>query len=340
MRPDSRYLVVKGDQGLGNRILSLLSGILLARITERQLVVDWLDPFYSDGERDPFPALLTLDASLPTAALDALADEDSVRPAAWRGHLRDSAAAMRTRILGSGADGPRAWRPLSVELDRVDHPERVLVFTCYFEQIDPLRRHMTGALAPLRALSSAAILGRLWSDHLRLAPGLADRVAAFRRAHFDRPTLGVHVRATDRRTRVEAIEAAAARFVEADPQLRVFLASDNSDVVRHYRARFCDVVATEKWFPPAGERIHAHRASPDRVRDAADALVDLHLLAVCDRLIVDSQSSFGRLAVLRSRAAQVIDLHPGRFLPAIVSRALLRVRDAVVEARRAHRARS
>ena len=117
------------------------------------------------------------------------------------------------------------------------------------------------------------------------------------------------------------------------PGLRIFLATDNADVLRRYRARFPDVVATDKWYPPPGEIMHAHEGRPDRVQDAADALVDMHLLAACDRLIVDSRSSFGRLAALRSRAApeHVIDLHPGRFLPPVVNRGLLRVRDAVVE---------
>lgn len=335
MSANTRYLVVKGDQGLGNRILSVLSAILLARITGRQLVVDWRDPFYSDGQRDAFPALFALDPSLPSASLDALPGDDSVRPAVWRGRLHESAATMRDRVLGARAKSPRGWIPLCVDLDRVDHTERVVVFLCYYEQIDPLRRYLTGDLAPLRALSTAEILRRLWSDHLPPSPEIAARVDAVRRAHVDRPTLGVHVRATDRQTRAAAIETAAARFVAADPRLRIFLASDNVDVLRRFRGRFGDVVATAKWYPPPGERMHGHHDQPDPVRAAADALVDLHLLATCDRLIVDSRSSFGRLAALRSTAPaeHVIDVHPGRLLPAVVSGALLRVRDAIVDAR-------
>lgn len=333
MSAGTRYLVVKGDQGLGNRILSLLSGILLARITGRELVVDWRDPFYADGGRDAFPELLALARPVPCAPPTELPETDSVRPAVWRGRLHQSAKAIRAGVLGARAAGPRGWRPLCVELDRVDHAEQVLVFVCYFEQIDPLRRYLTGTLSPLRELSTADVLRRLWDQHLLLAPALAARVDAFRGARFGRETLGVHVRATDKRTRVAAIEAAAARLVRERPGLRIFLATDNADVLRRYRARFADVVATDKWYPPAGEIMHAHEGRPDRVQDAADALVDMHLLAACDRLIVDSRSSFGRLAALRSRAApeHVIDLHPGRFLPPAVNRGLLRVRDAFVE---------
>ena len=43
---DKRYLLVKGIAGLGNRILSVLNGILYARLSDRLLFVDWRDPDY------------------------------------------------------------------------------------------------------------------------------------------------------------------------------------------------------------------------------------------------------------------------------------------------------
>ena len=54
MADDAGYVLVKGDQGLGNRILCLLSATLLARLTGRQLVIDWRDPIYSADGRDAF----------------------------------------------------------------------------------------------------------------------------------------------------------------------------------------------------------------------------------------------------------------------------------------------
>lgn len=334
-----RYLVVKGDQGLGNRILSLLSALLLARLSGRRLVVDWRDPFYSADGRDAFAELFALRA--PTLPPDRLPDTDAVRPAVWRGHLHLPASAMRARLLGPVARGPRAWRALCVDLDRVDHCERVLVFTCYHERIDALRPLMTDAtFGELRRLSTDQILRHLWDDELRLAPVLQERVEAFRRAHLDRACIGVHVRASDRRTRIEAIEATAARLVAEDPRRRLLVATDNADVLRRYVTRFRDVVATEKWYPPPGEAMHWHPSRPDPLQDAADAVVDLHLLAACDWLVLDGRSSFGRLAALRSRAerGRILDLHPGRLLPAFVRRSLLRVRDEVVGRRLARKA--
>jgi len=323
MANDAGYILVKGDHGLGNRILCLLSATLLARLTGRRLVIDWRDPLYSADGREAFHSLLRLDLAVP---LDTLPHTDSVRPAVWRGHLHESALAMRAKRFGQGYSHGWAWEPFCVALDRIDHRERVLVFTSSFEQIDPLRQHMTGALAGLRPLSTSAILQQLWTEHLSLAPALQECVDTFRRTRFGSQTLGVHVRDSDRRARVTAIEATTARLVGLHSHLRIFLASDNAEVVRRYTARFGDVITTEKWYPPTGEAIHLHASRPDPNAGAADALVDMHLLAECDRLIVDSRSSFGRLAALRARAepANVIDLHPGRLMPLGLRRSLLR----------------
>ena len=47
---EDKYLIVKGLAGLGNRMLSALTGILYARLSGRRLIIDWRDPTYSsDG---------------------------------------------------------------------------------------------------------------------------------------------------------------------------------------------------------------------------------------------------------------------------------------------------
>ena len=322
---DAGYILVKGDQGLGNRILCLLSATLLARLTGRRLVVDWRDPLYSADGSDAFSRLLRHDLAVP---LEALPEASSIRPPTWRGRLHEPASVLRRERFGArGSAGDWSWEPFCTDLDRIDHRERVLVFTSFFETIAPLRRHMTGDLAGLRALSTATVLRRLWSDHLSLAPALEDRVNEFRRTRFAAETLGVHVRATDRRTRIRAVEARATRIARRHPHIRVFLSTDNGEELRRWGARFGDVISTEKWYPPPGAAMHTHGDRPDPTAGAADALVDLHLLAACDRLIVDSRSSFGRLAALRSRAApaNVIDVHPGRFAPIGLRHALRRL---------------
>lgn len=325
MPSETRYVLVKGDLGLGNRILCLLSALLLARLTGRRLLVDWRDPLYARDGGNAFPELFSCDLAAP---LDELPNTDSVAPRAWRGRLDATAHELRREVFGPTWVDPLAWEPFSIDLARIDRPERVLVFTSFFDLIDPLRRFLTGPHAALRRTSTDALLRRLWDEHLSLAPALRARVDAFRASALDGPSIGVHVRASDLRTRDTAIERAVARAVARRSELTVFLATDNRDVVERYRRRFARVVTTPKWYPPPGEPMHDHPDRPDGLLGAADALVDLHLLAACEHLVMDSRSSFGRLATLRSSADRgaIVDLHPGRHVPLALRRRVMRLR--------------
>lgn len=322
---ETRYVLVKGDLGLGNRILCLLSAMLLARITDRRLIVDWSDPLYARDGANAFPHLFTSGLVAPLAELP---ETDSVEPPVWRGRLAKSARDLRREHYGPTYIDPWLWERFTVDLARVDRPERVLVFTSFFERIDPLRRFLIGPLATLRRLPTDALLTRLWDDHLALVPALQGRVDDARRS-FASPMIGVHVRASDLRARDDAIERTVARIVARRPELGIFLASDNRSVVERYRRHFPRVATTAKWYPPPGEPMHDHPDRPDRLQGAGDALIDLHLLAACEHLVIDSRSSFGRLAALRSaaRADRIVDLHPGRLVPLALRRHALRLRS-------------
>ena len=51
------FLLVKARDGLGNRLLCALTGLLYARLTHRQLVIDWSDPVYSAHRGLSFPPM-------------------------------------------------------------------------------------------------------------------------------------------------------------------------------------------------------------------------------------------------------------------------------------------
>ena len=48
------YVLVKGNAGLGNRLSSVLSGALYARLSGRRLLVDWTDWMYSNDGSNVF----------------------------------------------------------------------------------------------------------------------------------------------------------------------------------------------------------------------------------------------------------------------------------------------
>ena len=60
MHPRTRYLVVKGKAGMGNRLLSLTHAVVYALITKRTIIVDWSDYTYSHSGEDVFDEFFVL----------------------------------------------------------------------------------------------------------------------------------------------------------------------------------------------------------------------------------------------------------------------------------------
>ena len=87
----SGYVLVKGKAGLGNRMLSAMTGVLYAMLSQRNLVVDWSDSTYSDDGQNVFPKLFKVpnsEAQLPVSAYElceTIAVEGSVEPTGSRG---------------------------------------------------------------------------------------------------------------------------------------------------------------------------------------------------------------------------------------------------------------
>lgn len=301
-------LLVKGSAGLGNRILGLLSGILYARLTGRRLTVDWSDPVYSRNGENIFPLLFSKPVSAPMPPPTA-----SIAPQFWQSCL-DTAI---TRWLPT-LERRRDRSALSADLSRLDHPENVLVFWAQEERVRQLRRHFRGEFQPLARQTDDAILRDLMRSELAPHPEIVERVRDFQQRLWSEEVIGVHLRCSDLRGRIQATFRQVDRIAASHPQSRVFLATDNEDLLRHARERYgARLIATTKWFPVPGQPIHRTVGGPDGITKARDALLELYLLGSCGWLISDQRSSFAYLAALLSDSPpeRSSNLDPGAFLP-------------------------
>jgi len=291
-------LLVKGRAGLGNRILSLLTAVLYARLTRRHLLVDWSDDIYSS---DGTNSIHDFFRSHLFSRSDEIPETESVAPAIWRGHLRDSARTMVWTYLPRCLGDPMSWRKFSADLSRIDHQEEVLVMWTYFPLINEQRRHFRGEFSYLCKLDEEAILSRLMRENLDLDPSIQEGVTRTRAGWPARPTVGVHVRHTDKRSRLDAIQARVGKLLAAEPELQVFLSTDNRDVEEEFRRAYPGLLTAPKWYPDEGQRaMHGSPGCPDKKANGVEALTDLYLLAGCDRLILDKSSAFSYVASLLS----------------------------------------
>jgi hypothetical protein len=294
--PQDRFVLVKGLSGLGNRMLAATAGTLYAALSGRKLLVDWRDPLYSSDGSNVFHRFFK---SVSCSADDPMPVTDSIYPKLWQKRLHYTA---RQLAMERGYTAAAVRRELSIDPSRLDYPEGLVVFVDYRARLSLLRPHFRGRFEELSPMSDAAILSGILRRDFALQPDIQERVEAFQREHFRAPTVGVHVRYSDRSSRLLAIISSLNQLLAREPRCRIFIATDNIEILKMFERSYSGVVATAHWYGAPGASIHRNSANPDATATAIEALIDLYLLAECDHLIVDESSTFAVVANLLSSA--------------------------------------
>jgi len=291
-----RYVLVKGKAGLGNRMMSAMTGILYAMLSSRRVVIDWSDFTYSNTGENVFPRLFSTpnsDASLPVDA------GEFVRPSLWKGRLHKQANEIVDEIDPNAHYRLRGYRTFSFDLKKLDYPETTLVMWSFTHLIYRMRRHFRGSFSGLSSLSDEDIMSWLLSHHLRLHPDIATIVEKRWMAVPSRDNLiGVHVRFSDQKSNILSFYKIIDKLVAATPGSSIFLATDNIKIQQDMVARYGGVTCNNKWFPAEGQAMHQNFDCPDRTQNAIDALIDMYMLAKCKYLVFPGSSSFSYMSKL------------------------------------------
>jgi hypothetical protein len=307
-------LVVKGSGGggLGDRLWSVLVGILYSRLSGRAIFIDWSDGLYAEQGVNAFTSLFSIQG---VKVLQTLPVENvSVHPPAWQGRLRRSLHEVYME------DGNPLWnriaaiRRYSFDLAELHCPERVLVMWD-FDQMDKLRPFLKPAEA---VCSQEELLRTVFQTHVIPDPALSLEAERWVPDGKGR-AVGVHVRAAHE----SSLQKGAVRLCDyfqavdalsaATDIARIVLATDNQEVEEKFRRRYQNIITRTKWFGRPGEPLHLNPACPDRLQNTRDALVEILMLARCDYLITQGSSAFSMAARLASRAPAetMIVLHSG-----------------------------
>jgi hypothetical protein len=293
---EGKILLVKGIAGLGNRMRCALTGILYARLTGRKLIIDWSDDTYSQDGSNVFHRFFQCSLCGPT---DEIPATDSIRPSVWRGHLHECVRNMKKPYRNN----TEFWQATSIDLTKLDYQEDIVVLWTFDQRMNLLRDHFTGAFEQFAQASTEAIVSKLLREDLRLHPQIRERVEQFKSDNFSKKTVGVHVRYTDHRVRLWAILKKLNTLLQHEPELQIFLSTDNVQIKNLFEESYPGVISTPHWYPTAGRRLHGIPNRLDLIENGIDALVDLYLLAECDSLIIDTSSSFSYLAKVLTKTA-------------------------------------
>ena len=127
----SKYLVLKGKYGFGNRLQALCQALVYCQLTGRQIVVDWRDARYSDSGSNIFP-LLFESLGRDTSFLDRVGN--SVFPTIWKGMLDKEIDWMKTQFRSNSTARERAHQVMqkfSISPLRLNSNEQVVVMFDY-----------------------------------------------------------------------------------------------------------------------------------------------------------------------------------------------------------------
>ncbi|MDE6418733.1 MAG: hypothetical protein K2K49_05950 [Duncaniella sp.] len=327
----TKYLVVKGLAGLGNRLITLLAAADYARATGRSLHVDWSDGMFGPVGENVFYKYFALDgvtseenlaavakrlaegassypATLTPEALMAniYATYDCVSSPLGRNPLYRVPLSLVTRGTASAFFGLQTWQPLP---DTHDGWRKSLA------NVRNGRGFVIGSVLPRNIDSEIVIYAdfRPWVkserifDIVRLREPLLKEFKEFAAKHdLGDKGIGVHVRATDKTTSKsrDKLHRHITEWLGESDKRKVFLSSDNPEVVAEFEAAYPGrVVQYPKFMPddPSGHGLHhwaLQQCDNGEIKEKMfrEALADMWVLSMCDRLLWQGNSSFSLMS--------------------------------------------
>ncbi|MFP4219765.1 MAG: nodulation protein NodZ [Phormidium sp.] len=290
----TKYVVVKGTSGIGNRVFAVATGILYAQLSERQLVVDWRDGSYCNSGENLFFRYF----DCPVAqSVEVLPLTDSIYPTVWTHRLHRSLGSLRQEL------GLKGYLDMSFDVSRLGYEEDILVLAAYTHKIHAMRPLFTGDARGLAKLTSPEILMSILRENIFLKDDICQQVNQFKQDNFGGHIIGVHIRYSDMKIPLPKVESYLRSVVisvqSRYPEFKIFVATDSQKVLLSFENKFPNVISISKWFSASGQRLHQNpQECQDLVQNGIEALMDLYLLAACDSLIFASRSSFSFLASL------------------------------------------
>lgn len=312
----SRVLLIKGKGGLGNRILSAVCGLVFADLTGRRAVIDWRDGSYAPLGINAYPLLFDTPIARDCAVFDRA--NAPVSPPLWTGHLGLTPQAMIEKFMPKAHSNPMGYRKLCTDLSRLDATEDIAVFWSYLPKFGRISRHLR--LDPRFAdKSQKTIITNYLNRYFTPNDRVRDQVSAIS-SKLEQPTIGVHIRYTDRKIPLEAVKKRLRQKRQQMPDAAIFLATDNADVQSQMASEFSNLTHIAKHLRPDGGRLHWPEADIAKLEEAENALIDMYLLARCDHLIYSRHSTFSETSALigQMTADQLSDVD--RLSPTVVAK--------------------
>lgn len=326
-----KYLILKGCAGLGNRMYTLSRAIEFSISNNRKLYVDWSDGQFDKKNTNPFYDYFEVDSSVVQFEIDNTEDSASVYPKLYKSNLkasiydlyiqvnRISKATFTDKVLHKAATvtnlnyGEKLfgyWYPVATGGSLSEKQKLKRVFN---SESFPLGANMKKdreedvvIFADFSPLPNKEIL----LNKIRLKSDLQSKISEKAiQLGLTNNCIGVHVRYTDKKP-TKTLEALLARCKkEVGAGMKIFLATDNSDIQKQFSEQFVEnLILNPKLMPEESEEEGLHRwaynddSKADVLRKLfEESIEDMWLLSECSELFYQGNSSFSVFSSIISK---------------------------------------
>ncbi|MFI5203103.1 MAG: hypothetical protein ACHQF2_01305 [Flavobacteriales bacterium] len=314
-----KILVLKGCAGLGNRIITVLSALVYAEKTNRDLYIDWSDGLYGETGKNMFTHYFTLKSSLYIDSMnynDIFAEGNTVYPDSIRkiacepvyAHYFQTSHRFFKKFKGSRIAflGFNKWKShWSLEENR----NKIHRFGAYMSSVFSSSSIPLGEFLSRNRKEDVVIfcdyLPTFLKEKLpllRLSEPTATEFITHKNKLNTVNRIGVHVRNTDMKP-TRPVDELIAGLKKRYGNPSIFLATDDAGIVEIFEREFSDVVELEKFRPQESIDKGLHKwASKNNANNMAEqvfkeSILDLYLLASCNHIYYQGNSSFSRVAI-------------------------------------------
>lgn len=312
---NERYLIVKGCAGLGNRLYTVCSAIDYCEKTGRKLCVDWSDGLYGRVSDNVFYKYFEL--SVDNVVLEDVIKRNQsgadVYPSPFDKKLHLSLYALYQQT-GNPFSGKIPYNRISfLKLNMIkDH-------WTLNENIKGKKKNSIISYLKLLSKRSGFPMGQnlhysikedivVFADYapvfieknikyLAIKPVISKIIDAFSAENKLDKAVGVHVRSTDMKPSAE-VNVLIELIKRDHPEKKVFLSTDNIDVLAIFKLNFTDLIVYEKFIPELkkNEALHAwasFNSAPEKAEQIfKESIIDMYLLSRCDILYYQGNSTF------------------------------------------------
>lgn len=308
-------MIIKGCAGLGNRLYTLSNAIDYAKRNNRVIYVDWKDGQFDVRGKNAFYEFFSLNNIEFITDISEIEnfDKRSVYPQIWKKHLEENLYenfyADKLKILSKF---PSRWLKsfprFSMKASYWQYKENK--GKSIWKNFWSNKNFIRGEYLPNKIEEDIVIFvdfsplyfEGIIRENIVLYEETLKKIRDFSALHqLRKDTIGIHIRYTDKKP-----DSSFDKLYDTIEKIgldgkKIFLSTDNLDIQSHIQKKYSEVIVYPKYLPDEQkEGLHQwalYNNEEDMKRNMfEESVIDMWLLAECEYLIYQNNSSFSNIS--------------------------------------------